>query len=75
MPNDENHQPKMLRAKHLTDRYRVTPRTIDRWKNTQVLPPPDPVINNISYWFETTIEQNERENLSARRKPQTDTAA
>jgi hypothetical protein len=70
MQNEEPAPPKrMLRASHLTERYRVTPRTIDRWKTTQVLPPPDLVINNVGYWFEATIERNERENLSARRKP------
>jgi hypothetical protein len=69
MQNDEPAPTKrMLRASHLTERYRVTPRTIDRWKNTQVLPPPDLVINKVSYWFETTIERNERDNLSARNR-------
>ena len=64
-----------LRAAQLTSRYGVDPRTIKRWKDTGVLPPPDLTINGIDYWFESSIEANERENLSARRKPQTETAA
>ena len=50
-----------LRATHLTSRYSVDPRTIKRWKDTGVLPPPDLTINGIDYWFEATIERNERE--------------
>ena len=77
--NDEIRQPtpakRALRAAQLVHRYGVDPRTITRWKDTDVLPPPDLTINGIDYWFEATIERNERENLSARRKPQTETAA
>ena len=54
-----------LRATYLTSRYSVDPRTIKRWKDTGVLPPPDLTINGIDYWFEATIERNERENLPA----------
>jgi hypothetical protein len=72
--NDEFREPtpskRTLRATHLTTRYSVDPRTIKRWKVTGVLPPADLTINGIDYWFEATIERNERENLSARkRKP------
>jgi hypothetical protein len=64
-----------LRAAQLVHRYGVDPRTITRWKDSGILPPPDLTINGIDYWFEGSIEANERENLSARRKPQTKTAA
>jgi hypothetical protein len=32
------------------------------------LPPPDLTVNGIDYWFESSIEANERENLSARKR-------
>jgi hypothetical protein len=35
-------------------------RTIKRWVQSGVLPPPDFIINNCEYWWETTIEENER---------------
>jgi hypothetical protein len=75
MQNDQIREPtpakRTLRATHLIRRYSVDPRTINRWKGSGVLPPPDLTINGIDYWFEESIERNERENLSARRKPQT----
>jgi hypothetical protein len=57
-----------LRAAHLIERYRVDPRTITRWKEADVLPPPDLRINGHDYWFEETIERNECEKLSGRNK-------
>jgi hypothetical protein len=41
-------------------------RTIDRWKGDGTLPPPDFVINRAPYWYEETIETNERTRLSSK---------
>jgi hypothetical protein len=56
----------LLRGTHLSARYRRSSRTITRWKNTGVLPPPDLEINGVEYWHPETIEQNERERLSTK---------
>jgi hypothetical protein len=67
---EPNPAKRALRAVHLKERYVVDPRTIKRWKDSGVLPPADFQINGIDYWFEHTIERNEKENLSVRsRKP------
>jgi hypothetical protein len=50
----------------LTNRYGRTQRTVDRWKQKKILPPPDLVINGAPYWYETTIEENERTHLTGR---------
>lgn len=77
--NDELQQPtppkRTMRVAHLTERYQVDPRTIKRWEDTGTLPPPDLVINNIKYWFESSIERNERERLSARSRKTADANA
>jgi hypothetical protein len=65
----ENSKP-VLRNEHLVARYKRSQRTIDRWKRTGILPPPDMTINNIAYWWEETIEANERERLSAKPSPE-----
>jgi hypothetical protein len=46
------------------------PKTVERWVESGVLPPPDLVIQNHWYWRRYTIEKNERERMGAR-----DTAA
>ena len=63
----------LLRNEHLVKRYGRSQRTLDRWKASGVLPPPDMVINGIGYWHPETIEQNERERFSA--KPSGEAAA
>jgi hypothetical protein len=57
---------KLLRGSHLSARYSRSSRTIKRWKDTGILPPPDLVINGVEYWHSKTIEQNERERLSTK---------
>lgn len=52
---------------HLAKRYNVDPRSILRWKKAGILPPADFAINGIDYWYEETIERNERENLARNR--------
>jgi hypothetical protein len=58
----------LLRDVHLSERYGRSPRTINRWKRENILPPADVTINERDYWYLETIEQNERERLSAKRQ-------
>ena len=57
----------LLSEPHLGVRYNRGPRTINTWKRKKILPAPDVTINGRDYWYEETIEQNEREQLSAKR--------
>ena len=61
------HLKQLLRDMHLSVRYGRTPRTINTWKRSGILPPPDVTINGLDYWYPETIEQNERERLSSKR--------
>jgi hypothetical protein len=48
-------------------RYGVKhPRTIRRWEIQGVIPPPDFVINNRKYWWESTLDQHDRRTVAAR---------
>jgi hypothetical protein len=62
----EDIQPRkrLLRNTDLANRYGRTQRTIDRWKDDKTLPAADIVIRGIPYWYEETIEANERTHLS-----------
>jgi hypothetical protein len=37
------------------------PRTIKRWKDAGLLPPPDAVVNNREYWFEDKLDTHDRQ--------------
>jgi hypothetical protein len=65
----------LLRDAHLSERYGRSPRTINRWKHEKILPAPDVTINDRDYWYLETIEQNERERLSAKRQQGDEAAA
>lgn len=47
-------------ARVLCQRYNVVTRTIDRWTEDGILPPPE-YINGIRYWDQDEIEECERE--------------
>jgi hypothetical protein len=50
-------------------RYGVkNPRTIRRWEIQKVIPPPDFVVNGRKYWWETTLDQHERQRVADRAK-------
>jgi predicted site-specific integrase-resolvase len=51
-----------LICRDLCDRYRVVPRTIDRWVDAGIMPVPMR-INKVRYWDEAEIEQLERERM------------
>jgi len=57
---------RLLRNTDLIHRYGRTQRTLDRWKLDKILPAPDLVINGAPYWYETTIEANEKTRLSGK---------
>ena len=57
----------LLRDAQLSMRYGRSPRTINRWKREKILPPPDVTIAGQDYWYQETIEANERERFSAKR--------
>jgi DNA-binding transcriptional MerR regulator len=42
-------------------RYDVTPRTLDRWKKTKILPPADRTVNGREYWDETGLDEHDRQ--------------
>jgi hypothetical protein len=63
-----------FRQYQLAQRYRVSLRTIDRWKRNGILPPPDLLLPH-PRWSEATIEENERTQLRhalVRGTPQSD---
>ncbi len=63
MSQDAHPGKRLLQNTDLMKRYGRTQRTVDRWKREKILPLPDVIINNIPYWYEETIETNERERL------------
>jgi hypothetical protein len=40
----------------VAQRYHVTGRTVDRWLEIKVLPPPVLVINRVRYWDEAELD-------------------
>ena len=54
-----------LPARALCESYSVADRTIDRWVETGILPPPI-YINHRRYWDEEEIERRERERMTSR---------
>jgi DNA-binding transcriptional MerR regulator len=53
---------RLLPIKPLCARYNVVDRTIDRWVESGILPPPL-VINKRRYWDEEELEQRERDGM------------
>jgi predicted DNA-binding transcriptional regulator AlpA len=51
-----------LAIRHLTKRYQVCSRTIDRWLELGILPAPI-VIRGRRYWSEAEIDQREAEGM------------
>jgi hypothetical protein len=56
----------MLPTQLVCERYSITHRTVGRWLDSGILPPPVR-INGLRYWRQRDLEQRERE-LSRRRK-------
>jgi predicted DNA-binding transcriptional regulator AlpA len=57
---------RMLPTRLVCERYSITDRTVDRWLENGILPPPIR-INGLRYWRQHELEQVERE-LGQRRK-------
>jgi predicted site-specific integrase-resolvase len=53
---------KLLPTRSLCARYDVASRTVDRWIQAGILPPPV-VINHRRYWRESELEENERSRI------------
>jgi predicted site-specific integrase-resolvase len=56
---------KQLPTSALCERYSVSDRTIDRWLDAGILPPPV-YINRRRYWLEEELERRERERMASR---------
>ena len=56
---------RQLPARALCERYSVSDRTIDRWLDAGILPPPV-YINRRRYWLEEELERCERERMASR---------
>jgi hypothetical protein len=54
-----------LTKRLLAQRYKKNPKTIERWTASGVLPEPDMIVAKQPYWRRCTIEENERERMSA----------
>jgi predicted site-specific integrase-resolvase len=61
----DNKPYRRLTARRLCERYDVVVRTIDRWLEQGILPPPL-IINGRRYWDEEEIERSERERMTRR---------
>jgi predicted DNA-binding transcriptional regulator AlpA len=51
---------RMLPVRLVCKRYSITDRTVDRWLENGILPPPVR-INGLRYWRQRELEQRERE--------------
>jgi DNA-binding transcriptional MerR regulator len=58
------HHAKLIPARLVAERYDVCVRTIDRWLDQGILPPPV-VINNRRYFYLADLEKLERASLRA----------
>jgi DNA-binding transcriptional MerR regulator len=59
---EEISRKRRLQTRSLCERYDVCGRTIDRWVEQGILPPPL-IINRRRYWDEAEIEQRERDGM------------
>jgi hypothetical protein len=48
----------------LARRYDRNPRTPKRWDDAGLLPPPDAIVNGISYWDESTLDEHDRQTVA-----------
>jgi predicted DNA-binding transcriptional regulator AlpA len=51
---------RMLPTRLVCERYSITDRTVDRWLDSGILPPPVR-INGLRYWRQSELKQSERE--------------
>jgi DNA-binding transcriptional MerR regulator len=51
---------RMLPTRSVCERYNISDRTVDRWLESGILPPPVR-INGLRYWRQRELEQRERE--------------
>ena len=59
---------RMLTKKLMAERYSVTLRTIERWREDEILPQPT-IINGRWYFDEVEIEKHERDRMVAAHQP------
>jgi hypothetical protein len=65
--NPSHSSKQLLSSRTLRARYDgISARTIPRWIEGGVLPPPDVIINGRHFWWEETIERHERTAVTAR---------
>jgi hypothetical protein len=60
---EETKPERLLPTRELRKRYGVVTRTLDRWLEAGILPPPIR-INQNRYWKEGELEQREREGMT-----------
>lgn len=73
MTQSETRPKRKLRTQSLCARYDITSRTVDRWVQTGILPPPM-IINHVRYWDEDEIDRRDQERM-VEQKPRQDEAA
>lgn len=60
---------RLINTRSVGQRYGgLNPRTIQRWVEQGVIPPPDQIINNRHYWDEDRLEQHDRQRVAERAK-------
>jgi DNA-binding transcriptional MerR regulator len=59
---------KYIAKRRVAERYDVTIRTVDRWVEKKVIPPPDLDINNRGYWYEDGLDRHDRQCVAERAK-------
>jgi hypothetical protein len=59
-------QKKLLSRRAVGQRYGRDPRTVKRWVDAGVIPPPDAHIQNRDYWSEDTLDRHERQSVAER---------
>jgi hypothetical protein len=59
-------QKKLLNRRAVGQRYGRDPRTIKRWKDAGVIPPPDARIQNRDYWSEDKLDHHDRQSVAER---------
>ncbi len=69
---------RLLSARRVADRYSIHIRSLARWVARKVIPPPDEIINDRRYWYDTTLDQADRDRTrkaGAKNQPATPPAA
>jgi hypothetical protein len=57
---------RLLPTRQVCLRYGVSSRTVRRWEIQKILPPPDLVVNERKYWWESTLDENDRRTVATR---------